>query len=583
VLESGVLQEVHGQYELTGAVSALAIPATLHDSLMARLDRLGTAKAVAQSAAVLGRHFSYAVLHAVWQGDEPTLQRELGRLVDAELLYQRGLPPQATYLFKHALIRDIAYESLLRSTRQGYHQRVAQVLEAQFPETVATQPELLAQHCTEAGLNEQAVRYWHQAGQQAIQRSAHVEAIAHLTQGLAVLTTLPPTPERARHELALQTSLGPALMAVRGYGADEVEHVYQRARALSQEVGDTAEQVRALMGLYVLFFVRANHAAATALAGELLQLGQALQDPLVLLQTHATEGESLLWQGKHALARTRLEHALSFYRPQRYDPSAYFFGHNPVVQNLSSLMEVLWFLGYPDRAVQQSDQAVAFAQELSHPFSLAFALCVKVQVHQRRRETNLVQEQAETLITLSTEHGFPFRATIGSMLLGWAMVERGEGKAGITRIEEGIAAWKTIGAKMLSTWWLGLLAEAYGKLGRVEEGLTVLVEALRVVEDTGERFYEAELYRLRGEFLLQLSLDNQREAEACFQHALTIAQDQGAKAWELRTATSLARLWQHQGKKQEARDLLAPVYHWFTEGFDTADLQEAKALLEVLT
>ena len=261
VLESGVLQEVHGQYELTGAVSALAIPATLHDSLMARLDRLVTAKAVAQYAAVIGRQFSYALLHAVSQLDEPTLQRELGRLVDAELLYQRGLPPQATYLFKHALIRDIAYESLLRSTRQGYHQRVATVLEAQFPETAATQPELLAHHCTEAGLNAQAVRYWHQAGQHAIQRSAHAEAVAHLTQGLAVLKTLPHTPERARQELALQTSLGPALMAVRGYAAEEVEHVYLRARELSQEVDDTAEHVRALMGLYVLFFVRANHEA----------------------------------------------------------------------------------------------------------------------------------------------------------------------------------------------------------------------------------------------------------------------------------------------------------------------------------
>ena len=224
-------------------------------------------------------NFSYTLLHAVSQVDEPTLQRELGRLVDAELLYQRGLPPQATYLFKHALIRDIAYESLLRSTRQGYHQRVAQVLEVQFPETAVTQPELLAHHCTEAGLTAQAVRYWHRAGQHAIQRSAHSEAIAHITQGLAILKSLPHTPERARQELALQTSLGPALMAVRGYASEAVEHVYLRARALSQEVDDTAEQVLALMGLYVVFFARANHEAVAALTDELLQLGQAIQDP----------------------------------------------------------------------------------------------------------------------------------------------------------------------------------------------------------------------------------------------------------------------------------------------------------------
>jgi predicted ATPase len=582
ILESGYLKETDAHYEVTGTLPALAIPATLQDSLMARLDRLVTAKAVAQYAAVLGRHFSYALLHAVSQLDEPTLQRELGRLVDAELVYQRGLPPQATYLFKHALIRDIAYASLLRSTRQGYHQRVVTVLEAQFPETATTQPELLAQHCTEAGLNAQAVRYWYQAGQHASQRSAHAEAVAHCTQGLAVLTTLPHTPERARQELAFQTSLGQTLIAVHGYAAEEVEHVYRQARALSQEVDDTAEQVRALMGLYAVFHVRANHEAVHALTGELLQLGQAAQDPLVLIQTYATAGASLLMQGQFALARTRLEHALSLYRPQRDDPSAYFFGHHPVVQNLGSLAEVLWVLGYSERAVQHCDEALTFAQGLSHPFSLAFALCLKVQTHQRRREANLVQEQAETLVTASTEHGFPFRAAVGNMLLGWALVERDAGQAGIARIEEGIAAFQTTGAKLLMPMWLTLLAEAYRKLGQIEEGLTVVAEALRAVDDTGEPFYEAELQRLKGEFLLQLSADNQREAEACFQQAMTIAQNQGAKAWELRTATSLARLWHHQGKRQQAHDLLAPVYHWFTEGFDTPDVQEAKALLDKL-
>lgn len=459
---------------------------------------------------------------------------------------------------------------------------MATVLEAQFPETAATQPELLAQHCTEAGLSAQAVRYWHQAGQQAIQRSAHAEAIAHLRQGLAVLTTLPPTPERTRQELALQTALGLALMVVYGYGADEVEHVYLRARELSQAVDDTAERVRALMGLYVLFFVRANHEAVHALTGELLQLGQTVQDPLVLIQTYAHEGESLLWQGQFALARTHLEHAKSLYRRQRYDPSAYFFGHHPVVQNLSILASVLWVLGYPERAVQQCDQSLTFAQGLSHPFSLAFALTAKAQVHQLRREANIVQEPAETLLTVSTEIGFPVRAAFGSVFLGWAMVERGEGQAGIARIEEGLAAFQATRVKLTHSWWLGLRAEAYGKIGRLEEGLTVLAEALRAVHDNGEHFYEAELQRLKGTFLLQLSADNQREAETCFQHALTIAQNQGAKAWELRTATSLTLLWQQQGKRQQAHDRLAPIYNWFTEGFDTPDLQEAKALLDAL-
>jgi predicted ATPase len=359
-----------------------------------------------------------------------------------------------------------------------------------------------------------------------------------------------------------------------------VEHVYLRARALSQEVDDTAEQVRALLGLHAVFFVRANHEAVTALTGEILPLAQALQDPLALIQTYATEGESLFYRGKLTLARARLEHAMSLYRPQRCAPSAYFYGHDPVVQNLAELGDLLWFLGYPDRAVQLCDQALTFAQGLSHPFSLAFALSLKVLPHQRRGETNIVQELAETLLTVSAEHGFPFRAAIGNMLLGWAMVERGEGQVGIARIEEGIAAFQTTGAKLRSASWLALLAAAYGKLGRVEEGLAVLAEALLAAKNTGEYFYNAELQRLKGAFLLQLSSDNQHEAEACFQHAMAIAQSQAAKAWELRTATSLARLWQHQGKSQEAHDLLAPVYSWFTEGFDTPDLQDAKALLD---
>jgi class 3 adenylate cyclase/predicted ATPase len=582
VLESGMLQDVNGHYELTGTLPILAIPASLQDSLMARLDRLVTAKGIAQLGAAIGRQFAYDLLHVVSQLDEVTLQRELSRLVEAEIVYQRGVPPQSTYVFKHALIQDAAYESLLKGTRQQYHLRIAQVLEAQFPETAETQPELLAHHYTEAGLTEQAVAYWYKAGQSAVQRSAHVEAISHLTTGLELLPTLTHTSERARTELAFQTSLGQALITVRGYAAAEVEHVYLRARALSQEVDNPAEQVRALMGLYVLFHVQANHEAVHALTSALLQLGQALQDPLVLIQTYAHEGESRLWQGQFTLARTHLEHAQSLYRPQRYDPSAYFFGHHPVVQNLSALAVVLWVLGYPERAVQQCDEVLTFAQELSHPFSLAFALSFQLHLHQLRREPIIVQEYAETLLTISTENGFPYRVGIGSMLLGWAMIARGAGEAEIARIEEVLAAFQTTGAKLCSAWWLGLLAEAYGERGWIEAGLAIAVEALRAVEDTGEHFCEAELYRLKGEFLLQLSADNQREAEACFQHALTIAQDQGAKAWELRSVTSLARLWHQQGKRQEAYDLLASVYHWFTEGFDTADLKDAKALLDEL-
>jgi len=583
VLESGVVKEIEERYELTGPLSSLSIPSTLQDSLMARLDRLVTAKGIAQYGAVIGRQFSYALLQAVSQLDNTVLDRELGRLVDAELVYQRGLPPQATYLFKHALIQDTAYESLLRSTRQGYHRRIAEVVKERFPDIVAAQPELLAQHFTEAGLNKQAVGYWHQAGEKAIQRSAHVEGVAHFTQGLALLKSVPNTAERARQELSLQNSLGLALMTVRGYAAAEVEQVYLRARALSQEVDDSVERVRALMGLYAVFFVRAKHDAADELTGELLNLAEALQDPLILIQTYATSGESFLWQGKFVLARTRLEQGMSVSRPPRFEPLTYFFGHDPAVQNLSALAGVLWVLGYPECAAERCDQAVELAQGLSHPFSVAFALTFKVLLHQLRKEPYIVKEYAETLTALATENGFSFRAAIGSMLLGWAEVHGGTGSRGIARIKDGIAAFQRTGAKLNLPGRLGLLAEAYGQVGQHEQGLLTLEEAQAAVNSNGEHYWEAELHRLQGELLLQQSPDNATEAEACFHQAISIAQNQSAKSWELRASTSLARLWQSQGKVSEAHGLLAPVYGWFTEGFDTLDLIEAKALLDELS
>ena len=582
ILESGQLTAVDDHYEFTGSLSTFTIPATLQDSLMARLDRLVTAKAVAQYAAVIGRQFPYGLLQAVSQLDEAMLQHELRRLVEAEIVYQRGVPPQATYTFKHALIQDTAAQSLLKSTRQQYHQRIAQVLEAHFPETAESQPELLAHHYTEANLPEKGIHYWYKAGQRASERSASTEAISHLRTGLALLQTLTHTRERTRQELALQTALGQALIAARGYASAEVEDVYRHARALSLEADDPVEHVRALMVLYAVSFVRANHEAVHALTGELLQLRQTIQDPLALMQSYTQEGQSLLYQGQFARARTHLEHGIALYRPQRYVPSAYFFGHHPFLHNLGSLALVLWVLGEPERAVQHGAQMLSFAHELSHPFSFAFALSLQALLHHLRRETSLVQDQAATLVTVSTEHGFPFRVAWGNMLLGWAMVERGAGQAGMTRIEEGITAYRATGAKTLSAVWLGLCAEAYGTLGQREEGLAVLIEALRAVEETGEHFYEAELYRLQGELLLSQSQDNQAEAKTYFQHAISIAQSQQAKSWELRAATSLARLWQQQGKRQEAHDLLTPVYNWFTEGFDTADLKDAKALLDEL-
>ena len=581
VLESGLLQEQTDRYELLGTLPALAIPATLHDSLMARLDRLATVKAMAQLGAALGREFAYDLLQAVSLWDEAALRRGLYQLVEAEFLYQQGLPPQATYRFKHALIQDAAYQSLLRSTRQQYHQRIAQVLEARFPEICETQPELLAHHYMDAGLSEQAVGYWHKAGQRAVERSAHVEAIRHLTKGIEVLKTLPETPECARQELDVQTTLGQALMATKGYAAPAVEQAYTRARELGQQVGETRQLFPVLWGLWVFYVVRAEYKRARELAEQLLSLAQSVHTPAFLLEAHRALGITLSYLGEAAPAREHLERGIALYNPQQHRSHAFLYAIDPGVGCLSYAARVLWYLGYPDQALKSMHAALILARELAYPLGLACALELAAEFHQFRREAQQAQEQAEDVILLATEQGFPFWVAWGTMLQGWALVKQGQGMERIGQIRQGLAAYLATGAELGRSYYLVLLAEAYGTIGQPEEGLGVLREAIAVVDKTGERWWEAELYRLKGE-LLQAA-ERGDEAEACFWQALTIARRQEAKSLELRAAMSLARLWQQQGKRAEAHALLAPVYGWFTEGFDTTDLQEARALLDALT
>jgi TOMM system kinase/cyclase fusion protein len=583
VLESGLLREREDRYELTGPLPPLAIPSTLQDSLMARLDRLSTAKEMAQLGAILGREFSYEVIRAVAPWDEAPLQDALAQLVDAELLYQRGVPPQATYLFKHALIQEVAYLSLLRSTRQRFHQRIAQVLEARFPEIAETQPELLAHHHTEAGLLAQALGYWQRAGQQARQRSANAEAIAHLTTGLAVLQSLPDSPERSRQELVLQTTIGPAFMAIKGYAAPEVEHAYARARALCQQLGDTPQLFPVLLGLVEFYIVRAELHAARELAEQFLTLAQRVQDPELLLEAHLAMGTTLYYLGALEPAHAHLHRSIAFYNAQQHRSHAFLYGMDPRVLCLSHTALVLWLLGHPDQALDSSRESLALAQELSHPHSLALALDLAAWLHQFRREEHLTRERAEALIALATEHGFTLYQALGTILRGWALAQQGRVEEGVAQMGHGLAGWRATGAELVRPYYLALLAEAYEKAGQAEEGLLVLAEALALVRTSGERRKEAELYRLKGELLLARSPEHHPEAEACFHQALAVARRQQAKSLELRAAMSLARLWQQQGKRLEARALLAPIYGWFTEGFDTADLQEAKALLEELS
>jgi predicted ATPase len=582
VLASGLLEEQEDRYALHGPLPPLAIPATLHDALLARLDRLAAAKVVAQLGAVIGRTFAYDLLQAVAPLDAATLQGALAQLVEAEVVAQRGLPPQATYVFKHALIQDTAYQSLLKSARQQYHHRIAQALEQHLPDTSERQPELMAQHYTEAGLVAQAIPYWQRAGEHAITRSANLEAIRHLTKGLALLKTMPDIPERRQHELTLLTVLGTPLVLTKGHAAPEVEATYTRAHELCQQLGDTPQLFSALLGLRRYHYHRGELRTAHELGEQLLRLAEHLEDSGLLVRAHMMLAENLVYLGEFACARVYAEQGLAHYAHQEHRAQVFHYGNDPGVGCCAFAAMALWVLGYPDQARQRSDEALAWAQALAHPFTLGFALQFAAYIHQLRREVALTHARVEALIALATEQGFAMWMARGPILRGWALAEQGQAADGLAQIHQGLAAWQVMGSLYMTN-DAALMASVYGRMEQPEEGLRALAEALAAVEATGERFMEAELYRLKGELLLARSVEHQMEAETCFHQALDVARHQEAKSLELRVAMSLSRLWQRQGRRSEARQFLAEIYGWFTEGFDTVDLLEAKALLEALT
>jgi predicted ATPase len=434
VLESGLLREEESSYvgaHGSAPIPPLAIPSTLQDSLMARLDRLAPVKELAQLGATLGREFSYELLDAVSPVDEDSLQQGLRQLVEVELLYQRGLPPQATYLFKHALIQDTAYQSLLKSKRQHYRQQVAQVLEEQFPDTKETQPELVAHHYTEAGLIEQALPYWQRAGERASQCSANAEAVSHLTKALDLLKTLPDTPERTQQELRLQISLGGPKTATKGWGAPETEAVYARACELCQQVGETSQIFPVLWGLCAFYSVRAEYQTALEMAKQLLSLAESVQDSALLLEAHYTVGQALYFMGEFPGGREHLEQVIALYEVRQHRSLAFVHGMDPGVMGRSMTALALWFLGYPEQALRYSCDALTLARELAHPFSLTFALLNAASLHHYRREGQIMQERAEATVNLSIEQGFPYFAAVGMVMWGATLTALDQPEAGI--------------------------------------------------------------------------------------------------------------------------------------------------------
>ncbi len=525
---------------------------------------------------------------------EETLQQSLQQLVEAELVFQSGVPPQARYLFKHALVQDTAYQSLLKSRRQQLHQQVAQVLVEQFVETVESQPELVAHHYTEAGLIEQAIPYWQQAGQRASQRSANAEAVNHLTTGLALLKTLPDTPERMQQELSLQLTLGALRIATHGFASPEVEHAFHRARELCEQTSDKMQIFPVLCGLMHYHSMRAEHQKARELAEEVFRIAREAQDPELLIEAHHVQGNTRVWTGEYPEALAHVEQGITLYDPQWHRAHALRYGQDPGVACRLHAMQVLWLLGYPDQALTRAQEALVLVQGLSHANSVAYGLAAIAQIHHLRREWPALQERAEVCIAFATEFGLPYFVAQLSIMLGSALAGQGCHEEDITKMRQGLAAQRATGGQGLLQYWLALQLEAYIETGQFEEGWTVLEEALTIRPTYGDRYWEEEVYRLNGELLLAETRsnpeaqDSQRraeievEAEACFQHAIETAREQKTKSLELRATTSLARLWQQQGKQKEAHQMLSEIYNWFTEGFDTKDLQEAKALLESL-
>jgi len=583
VLESGLLQEAEDRYELAGPSRALVIPTTLHDSLIARLDRLGSAKVVAQVAAVLGRSFQHELLQAVSPVDAVTLERALASLLEAGLLYEQSPPPNARYLFKHALIQETAYQSLLRSTRQQYHQKVAQTLTEKFPEVAEAQPELLAHHYTEAGLGAQAIPFWQRAGQRAIERSANPEAISHLTTGLELVAQLPAGPPRLQQELALQITLSGPLMAARGYTAQDVEKVFGRALELCRQIGETPQLFNALRGLRQFYQIRGDSRTAYEIGEQLLRLAEQVQDTSHLLEAHNALGGALFWMGEFGRAQEHFEKAISIYDPTEHSKQAYIWGNDPGVVANSYAAWNLWYLGYPDQSLECIRTMHALAKSVARPFSLTSAFAYEAGLYYFRREPEPTREAAERCLALANEHGFPFWQSMGIMLRGWALGELGELAESISLMRRGLALGQTLRAELARANYLTMFAEALARAGQHAEAFQVLDEALSMVTALGDRSYDAvDVYELKGRLLLARGEENAAEAEACFRHAVDLTRRHGTKGWELRATVALSRLWQRQGKRAEAHRELVGIYGWFTQGLDAREMQAARALLQEL-
>jgi class 3 adenylate cyclase/predicted ATPase len=581
VLESGLLREEAGHYVLDRALPPLAIPATLHDSLMARLDRLASVRLVAQIGAAIGREFSYALLRAVCRLSESELDAALTRLVGSGLVFQRGAPPEAVYSFKHALVQDAAHGSLLRNARQQLHAHIADALETHFPELIDSQPELLARHYAEAGLIEKSVSYWARAGRRSSARSAMSEAAAQFQKGLNELARLPDTRQRQQQELELWTALGATLRFVKGQAAPEMGQAYGRARELWERLDFPAEYLQILYGQIRYHTYRGEFDLAQRLSEDLLRLSRQRNDLVGLVLGHQSSARDLMLVGRFAASRSHAEEVLALYDPISHRARLPGAGDDPRVISQAFLGINFFCLGFPDQGLARSKAAIAEARRLADPSSMAVSLALGARLVSLVGDDAVFGQWVEQLLAIATEQAFPYFRAQGTVFRGWVKVKNGEVSEGLSLMRSGSNAFRATGTELWLPYFSALMAGACEIAGQLEDAAILLDDTLQIVEKTGERWLEAELRRHKGRLLLRQG--DSEAAEELYCQALTIAEEQQAKLWQLRAAVNLAELRRDQGRRSEAHDLLAPVYGWFTEGFDTQDLKGAKALLDELS
>jgi predicted ATPase len=571
----------NGALKVTRSLSQLRLPPTVQGILAARIDRQPTEhKQLLQTLAVIGREARLGLIRKVVPTGELQLRERLAELQETEFIYEQPAFPDPEYVFKHALTQEVAYNSLLIERRKILHERVGQALESMFADQLDDHLVELAHHYSHTDNVSKAVEYLGRAGQQALQRSAHLQAIDSLSAAVALVQKLPDTPERIQRELFLQLALGPALMTVNGWAAPDVEQAYTRARVLCDHLGDPPEAFPALAGLFYLYLLRAELRTAHELAERMMGRAKSAQDPALLVIAHVALGQVSFHLSELLLAREHLEAAVSIYRREHHAAFARL-GTDIGVPALSFLARTLWLLGYPEQAYQRANEALALARGLSHPPSVAFATQFIGVLHQYQGDAAAVKETSERVTALSLEHGLTFWLAVAHNMHGWATAMHQHERA-IIEMQEGWAAFRATGTQLDQPYWACLRAEVYRAAGRISDAQTALSEALVATHGHEDRHYEAEVHRVKGEFLLRQSDSNLVQAKNCFELAIEIARKQGAKSWELRAATSLTRLLRDTERRNEARAMLAQIYNWFSEGFDTSDLKDAKALLDEL-